>query len=367
MSKGSRIATARTAFSISLLVVICWTVAVLWPGWFLWFDHQLAWRFTARWAALTALLMVVVPAMILHLAIRSTKDAPERPTEEGSQDPAEMATKILDFRRAGLKGLIIGADGRASTSQFQAVLWFVALLFGLLFLLLLARSPNCPFPEGQKVVGSCPVVKAGATFPSTLGTSFAWEYLLLLGYPLAVAITARKQVLNALDELRKSVNTDTKEKEVQPGTPAASEKDTNVAVSGKITPVSAKSPPATVDAIGFAAGIRDLLCNDRGHGSLMDTQYLAFTLVTILYFLLEVISHPAKGLPEIPSALLVLMGISGAGYLGAKAIDPLGAAGTASSGQLAPVDTPAGPDPKAKPPTQAAQRPPAGGDEDRGS
>jgi len=333
---------------VAAIVVVFWALAVFADGRFLWLDGRLAWVFTLRWAALLALIVVVLPAVIAHLCIRSAPGAPERPAAAElapAAEPEAAAERVLEFRRAGLKGLVVGADGRSSTSQVQAVLWLIALLFGLVFLLILGRSPNCPLaPDVASAIGSCARVPGGISFPGTLGEDFPWEYLLLLGWPLAVAIAARKQVLDGLRKLRDrgakdvAVSADA----AQAGTPEAAGTPGNVRVDGKITPVAAKSPPTTADGLGYMAGVRDLLCNDRGHGSIMDVQVLGFTLVTIGYFLIEVLSHPERGLPQIPAALLVLMGISGGGYLTAKAIDPLGTAGAA-----APLDEANRPDPAA--------------------
>jgi hypothetical protein len=86
-----------------------------------------------------------------------------------------------------------------------------------------------------------------------------------------------------------------------------------------------KSPPTDLAAVGLVAGLRDLVTDDKGHGTLLDAQWLAFTLLGVTYFLFEVLADPAGGLPEIPAALLVLMGVSGGGYLSGKVLDPIGA------------------------------------------
>ena len=142
--KGRRRWAALGILAAGALVAAGWTVAVFAGG------HRLGWVFTARWSALTAVLLIAVPAAVLHLLIRSTPDAAELPAGADLASPEVASAKILDYRRAGLKGLVVGADGRASTSQLQAVLWFAALLFGLIFLLLLGRSPNCPTPGDRK-------------------------------------------------------------------------------------------------------------------------------------------------------------------------------------------------------------------------
>ena len=202
----------------------------------------------------------------------------------------------------------MGDDGRVSTSKVQVAIWSGALVFGLLFLLLIGRTPNCPL-DPRNAVGSCPANRmAGVGIADVLGTNFRWEYLVLLGWPVAVAIGARWQVLNALDKLRNPAPA--------AGTPEAPGSGTNAEL---------KAPPTDAASIGVLSGLRELVSDDKGRGRLLDIQYLAFTLITVAYFVLQLVTHPRAGLPEIPAALLVLMGIAGGGYLSGKAIDPIGA------------------------------------------
>src|SRR3954469_4510410 len=77
---------------------------------------------TEGWAALAAVGTVGLATLLIDHLLRAsgndTKDA----------SPIEM-------RRRGLKRLVIGADGRASTSKVQVVLWTYSVLFVLVFLL----------------------------------------------------------------------------------------------------------------------------------------------------------------------------------------------------------------------------------------
>ncbi len=65
----------------------------------------------------------------------------------------------------------------------------------------------------------------------------------------------------------------------------------------------------------------EVVSRDDGQGSLRDGQYFAFTLVGLAYFTLQVITHPKDGLPAMPDALLVLVGISAAGYLADREVE----------------------------------------------
>jgi hypothetical protein len=271
---------------VAVAVLVGWWTVRVFGG----FGAPLAWRFTARWAALWAAAIVVLALVCTHWAIRLSPGTPERPgtAELAALSPADRVRRIRDFRRSGLKGLVVGVDGRASTSQVAVVIWTVALAFGLLMLLFAGRTPNCP--EAGAHFGSCPAdPMGGAGFADALGRDFRWEYLLLLGWPVALAVAARQQVVGALRKID----------EVKP-------------------------PVAGADGIGVLAGLRDVVSDDRGRGALLDAQYFAFTLITVGYFGLELVAHPARGLPAFPPALLVIMAISGAGYLSGKVLDPIG-------------------------------------------
>lgn len=53
------------------------------------------------------------------------------------------AATAVKKRRRGVKALVIGTDGRASTSKLQALLWTFAVLFAFIFLLAWGRSLGC--------------------------------------------------------------------------------------------------------------------------------------------------------------------------------------------------------------------------------
>jgi hypothetical protein len=303
--------------AVAGVLVVWWTVSVFMTGGWMLLSGQLAWRFTPRWAALVAAGAIVLAAVCVHWAVRLGTGMTERPTraELVALPPAERARQIREFRRSGLKGLVMGADGRASTSQAQVVIFSVTLLFALLLLLLVGRTPNCPVAGAH--FGSCPrSALAGVSFADLLGRHFPWEYLLLLGWPVALAVAAKQQVLKALAQIDAQTGADADPDAPKAGSPDAVGTDPRAQV---------KTPATDAGAIGILAGLRDVVADDHGRGALLDAQYFAFTLVTVGYVILEVTTHPVAGLPEIPPALLVLMGISGGGYLSGKVLDPVGA------------------------------------------
>jgi hypothetical protein len=304
--------------TLALLVIGGWTIAVVGVDGKYLLGKPLAWRFTPRWAAFTALALVVLVLLCTHWAVRLSADTPEKPTAahmDGMTD-AGKARRITEFRRSGLKGLVVGVDGRASTSQVQVAIWSVALVAGLLLLLFVGRTPNCPDVLAGPHRGSCPASVVTGSFAERLGHGFRWEYLLLLGWPIALALAAKRQVLRALDEI--DARTGAVEDPAMPkaGSPEALGTDPRAEV---------KTPSTDADSMGVVAGLRDVVSDDHGRGALLDAQYFAFTSVTVAYFALQITSHPADGLPQIPAALLVLMGIAGGGYISGKVLDPIGA------------------------------------------
>jgi hypothetical protein len=342
---------------VASLVVLWWTIStVRTTGWFA-LRSELAWRFTPLWAALLAAVILVVTLVCVHWAMRLSKAAPEKPRakELDRLSPADRAARITAFRRSGLKGLVVGGDGRASTSQLQAEIWTLALVFGLLFLLLVGRTPNCPAAAARPHLGSCPgSAMTGVSFADLLGSQFRWEYLLLLGWPVAVAVTARHQVLSALDQLDAASGANDDPNAAKAGSADA---------AGSGTAAEVKTPPTDASAVGILSGLREIVGDDQGRGALLDAQYFAFTLVTVAYFLLELLTAPTSGLPAVPAALLVLMGISGSGYLSAKVLDPIGVRGNRDSTPPPPPVTPAtgAPEPT---PTPADPEPATGGNAD---
>ena len=65
--------------------------------------------------------------------------------------------------------------------------------------------------------------------------------------------------------------------------------------------------------------LKDLITNEKGDFDLLRFQMLGFTLFTLAYSFISVIR--SEGLPEIPSNLYLLMGISNGAYVGGKIAD----------------------------------------------
>jgi hypothetical protein len=235
--------------------------------------------------ALQALGRPARPAGFVHpitTAPATTPVSTTPATPEASKVAADQPPNDLVWhRRDGIKGLVVGLDGRTSTSKVQFVLWTVAVLFTLSYLLVVAHSPNCTkaIAAGAKHKSfDCPGMRKfdRGGFAAAAGGGFPSELLVLLGLPAGAAIVA---------------------KQVTSNNPAKEE-----ATSGN-------------DA-GIAAGLSQIVSKDTsGDLDLLDFQYFVFNLVALGYFLLQFLTKPQAGLPEVPSALLVLSGVSTASYV----------------------------------------------------
>jgi hypothetical protein len=75
---------------------------------------------------------------------------------------------------------------------------------------------------------------------------------------------------------------------------------------------------------GFFAGVAELISADDGTVAWADMQYVVFTLITLVYFVVQVLARPGQGLPPVPAALLTLMGVSASGYTASKIVETKG-------------------------------------------
>jgi hypothetical protein len=116
-------------------------------------------------AAGTALLVVVALAIVAQIILTRYQ---ARLSAAGQS--------ALPPRRQGLKAAVMGHDSRASTSKTQVVLWTAAVVWALIDLLLLARAHS------------------GANLFTTAMTNWRPEYLVLLGFPVVAAATAKAAV-----------------------------------------------------------------------------------------------------------------------------------------------------------------------------
>ncbi len=169
-------------------------------------------------------------------------------------------------------GLFNGLDNRWSTSKVSIALWTIAVLWA--FVTLLIRYGSSAVPQ---------------TVPGA--------YFALLGIPSAAALGA-KAVTNQ-----------------------------QAAAGGKTRLENPTNDPVK--------GLGQIFSDDTGSPDLLDSQYFLFNLVLLAYFVASFfhIAPPVGSniiLPALPGSLLALAGVSGATYLGKKAL--LVGATTAAAG-----------------------------------
>jgi hypothetical protein len=188
----------------------------------------------------------------------------------------------------GFIDVVIGADGRVSTSQTVAYVWTFVFASAL-------------------VIMTSMVVFGYLTPDQAFQTGSNWDaYLLLLGGPFASAIIAKGIVSYQTQQ----------DPDSKSGTTAAS------STANTMTTTVAGQPSVT-----------DIVSGDSGAPSLVDTQYSIFSLIAILYFAGLFISNldqyavgktNLEWLPQIPSALIGLTSLAALTYVGNKAVQTQG-------------------------------------------
>lgn len=178
--------------------------------------------------------------------------------------------------------LVIGKDGRVSTSKFQVVLWTFAVGFALFALFYAFVIPQL-FGELFGLTWAerlrAPI---GESFSTFLKEGLDETYLLLLGFPLAAAVGSKAITSSkvAKGEVKKE----------------------------------AKADP------GESSSAQELVGDDQGNVDLGDFQYLFFTLLAVAYFMAQFLAHPGGGLPDMPDTLVGLTGVAAAAYVGKKGV-----------------------------------------------
>jgi hypothetical protein len=178
---------------------------------------------------------------------------------------------LFGFSVQVLRGLVLGADNRASTSKFQATAWTYAILFALVALL----------------VGHLLYADFDPGWDKFLEDGLNSDYLWLLAIPSAGLVGAK-----AITQTKVQANPDAKPRKTDPDN-------------------------------SLLARTRELASNDnddKPQPALGDLQYLVFNGVAVAYFLSAFLGHVERGLPSLPDTLIALTGVSAASYLSAKAV-----------------------------------------------
>lgn len=172
------------------------------------------------------------------------------------------------FRRA----MLVGADNRVSTSKTAVFCWTAAVGFVMAYFIFLGIGGQGGCGPDQNLSCTLPNLLAAEGLPAS--------YALLLGAPFAALLGAQ-----ALTEAKVE--------------------------SGAAQKTTSETTPTAGEAFQ----------NDAGHADLVDSQYLLFTLIAALFFVVSFVTAPKEGLPVIPTALVALTGVSAATYVGKKAVD----------------------------------------------
>lgn len=177
---------------------------------------------------------------------------------EGSQQGSQAAGSVV---REGMRGLLVGTDGRTSTSKSQALLWTLLVAFALAYIA--SRSMLNPAEHFQCLADKDINCVPGDT----------WQvYLILLGLPTGALVVAKGVTASKV-------------------------------AGGTLQKVTSEE----------GASLADLTTDDAKNTDLVDVQYLIFNLIAMLWF---VMAFAQKGrLPEIPDVLLALTGTAAGVYV----------------------------------------------------
>ncbi len=163
-------------------------------------------------------------------------------------------------RHPVVKFLLLSDDGRWAASKTLASTWTIALIWSITALAL------------------ADLFKAPAGWQEFKQQAVSWQYLLLLGGPVTAAIGAQSLTL-----IRSQTGAEVK-----------------------------TTPPE-------GASFSQLYTDDDGKLDLIDVQYLAFNVLSILVFLIVFLANFSEGLPVFPGILATLTAATAAGYLARRA------------------------------------------------
>jgi len=184
-----------------------------------------------------------------------------------------VSVALLIGGRHTIPDLWRGKDGRASTSKLQPVLWTLGVVWALTAMLVAELATN----NAHSALSS--------GWHALMSGNLQEDYLALLGIPIATAVAA------------KGITTH------------------NVA-TGRVVKTDAPDAPRPL-----ARQSLDLIGDDGGQPAILDFQLVLFNLLLFAFFVGTFVTEPVKGLPDLPSTLLLLAGISSVGYATNKALE----------------------------------------------
>lgn len=294
------------AVAVAVLVALPLFIwALLWwdrPNWF--FNKEpFALRFTEAVSAICAVGALALLGLALHGLLRAKQG--RLPDPRLMPKDATASEDIVRWRRRGLKALVVGLDGRTSTSMVQATLWTGLTLFAGLFLLMVGRTPNCGGVYNDS--GTAPWLWSTCAAKAPASQAFEVAFSdpsgalpLLLGLPIATAVFAK-----ASAKVRQN------------------KADQNLPLPGQPgTVVAAKDPVNSSDHVGVVAGLGQVVSNDLGDVDLLDAQYAIFNMLLAAVFLVLLLTRGVEdGLPQLPETLLILSGVTSGSYVVKKHLE----------------------------------------------
>jgi hypothetical protein len=191
-----------------------------------------------------------------------------------------------------LSTVILGHDGRTSTSKTFILMWTLLVSWALIALLIageLLHAHRCVTPnELTKAAEACKRAKDEVGLLQVgwlqfLHAGLSGSYLVLLAVPGAAGVAAKGI--------------------------------TQREVSG-----AGFKTPNTTTGRNPLARIAEIFSADDGTTDIGDFQYMIFNLVTAVYFVAQFVHPDGTGLPTMPDTLLGLTSVSAGVYVGKKAV-----------------------------------------------
>lgn len=183
--------------------------------------------------------------------------------------------------------VILGEDGRTSTSKTFILLWTLLVGWALIALLIAGEFVSAHHCVGIGTPGkACRSDEVGlfqVGWRQFLSAGLSGGYLVLLGVPAAAGVAAKG------------------------------------ITQSQVTGTGFKKPRPPGPSQPFAR-ITEIFSADDGTTDIGDFQYLIFNLVTATYFVAQFLNPDGSGLPTIPDTLLGLTSVSAGLYVGKKAV-----------------------------------------------
>jgi hypothetical protein len=197
----------------------------------------------------------------------------------------ELLARIAQSRF--LSTVILGADGRTSTSKTFIFLWTLLVGWALIALLIagqFAHTHGCVLLSAP--IRGCKGDELGlfqVGWRHFLHAGLSGSYLILLGVPATAGVAAK------------------------------------AITQSQVTGTGFKKPKPPGGANPFAR-VTEIFSADDGTTDIGDFQYVIFNLVTAAYFVTQFLNPDGTGLPTIPNTLLGLTSVSAGLYVAKKAV-----------------------------------------------